>query len=140
MNAAAEPRWQQRFANFENAYRKLAEIAGQDLSNYSLLEREGFIQRFEYTHELAWNTLKDWLLMQGYQDKTPREVIQRSFAVDILPEQDTEHFLASLKERNLTSHTYNEQLAQDILQRIQEIYQPMFGRLCERLQKEADKK
>ena len=57
-------RWKQRFANFENAF-KVFKIAVEDYQNPSDLEKEGTVQRFEFTHELAWNVMKDFLLDKG---------------------------------------------------------------------------
>ncbi len=133
MSNTDDSRWQRRFENFQSAYSKLAEISERNLDDYSLLEKEGMIQRFEYTYELAWKTLKDWLFIQGYDEKTPRDVVQRSFEVELLSEQDTEYFLEGLRERNLTSHTYDEATAQKILTNIKEIYQPMLARLYQTL-------
>jgi len=57
-------RWKQRFANFENAF-KVFKIAVEDYQNPSDLEKEGTVQRFEFTHELAWKVMKDFLLEKG---------------------------------------------------------------------------
>jgi len=98
-------RWKQRFSNFENAYSQLkkAITAYEQLSE---LEKEGLIQRFEYTFELAWKTMKDYLESQGVVADFPRDVIKKSFQYQIIQKGET--WLEMLNERNMMAHTYNE--------------------------------
>jgi nucleotidyltransferase substrate binding protein (TIGR01987 family) len=70
-------RWQQRFNNLKEAFSQLSEAF--EMKSYSNIERQGLIKAFEFTYELAWNTLKDILEEQGYTDiKEPKDTIQQS--------------------------------------------------------------
>jgi nucleotidyltransferase substrate binding protein (TIGR01987 family) len=102
-------RWQQRFQNLDRAVQLLREpLTG--VERLSLLEQEGLIQRFEFTLELAWKTLKDYLEFSGVviEPATPRNVVKEAFAAKILP--DGQVWIDMLDHRNLLSHTYDEKL------------------------------
>ena len=59
-------RWIQQFQNFNKAFSKLEDaVSVLEKTGLSALEREGLIQRFEYTHELAWNVMKDFFELEG---------------------------------------------------------------------------
>jgi len=98
-------RWRQRFQNFSRAYQQLGE-AVQDFDNLSVLEKEGLIQRFEYTFELAWKTLKDFLEYEGITAAFPREVIKAAFKYGLIADGET--WMDMLEKRNLLAHTYDE--------------------------------
>lgn len=98
-------RWRQRFQNFEKAYKQF-NAAIIDFPKLSTLEKEGLIQRFEYTFELAWKTLKDYLEAQEVPANFPREVIKLAFHYNLI--QDGEVWMDMLEKRNLMAHTYNE--------------------------------
>jgi len=101
-------RWQQRLENFEKAILLLKEgLSRTPLKSLSDLEKEGIIQRFEYTFELAWKTLKDYLVYQGVtlDQTTPRAVIKQAFAMGVI--KDGQAWIEMLDNRNLMSHTYN---------------------------------
>ena len=102
-----EVRWHYRFRNFSRAYTLLREATERDVEELNQLEREGVIQRFEYTFELAWNTLKDRLEYGGIvlTEVTPRNVIRQAFAAKLIA--DAETWTDMLVDRNLMSHTYD---------------------------------
>lgn len=112
-------RWRQRFQNFEKAYRQL-DAAIQDFEKLSVLEKEGLIQRFEYTFELAWKTLKDYLESQEVQAGFPREVIKAAFHYGLI--QDGEVWMDMLEKRNLLAHTYNEERFRLAITKVKENY------------------
>jgi len=101
-----ENRWRQRFQNFARAYLQL-EAAMQNFESLSVLEKEGLIQRFEYTFELAWKTLKDYLESQLVMAAFPREVIKMAFKYGLIT--DGELWMDMLEKRNLLAHTYDEE-------------------------------
>ncbi|MFZ2633019.1 MAG: nucleotidyltransferase substrate binding protein [Desulfosalsimonadaceae bacterium] len=123
-------RWEQRYANFKKALRQLQKFI--DKGELSELENQGLVKAFEYTYELAWNTLKDFLEYQGQADiYGSRDVIRQSFSLNLI--EDGESWLDMLKSRNKTSHTYNEDTAQEICQAVQNIYYPLFRQLDQKL-------
>lgn len=101
-----ELRWHQRYQNLEKAYNQF-HAAILDFDKLSVLEKEGLIQRFEYTFELAWKTLKDYLESQEVVVRFPREVIKAAFHYELI--QDGETWMDMLEKRNLLAHTYDEE-------------------------------
>lgn len=101
-----EIRWQQRYENFNKAFIQLTS-AILEFDQLSRLEKEGLIQRFEYTFELAWKTLKDYLESQEVSVNFPREVIKAAFHYNLI--QDGELWMDMLEKRNVLAHTYDEE-------------------------------
>lgn len=99
-------RWKQRFSNFKKAFEKF-EKAISEFDGLSDLSKEGLVQRFEYTFELSWLTMKDYLEEQGIEANFPREVIKNAFHYAII--EDGEVWMDMLEKRNLLSHTYDEE-------------------------------
>jgi nucleotidyltransferase substrate binding protein (TIGR01987 family) len=114
-------RWKQRFQNFDRAFVLLREALERTPGALSPLEKEGVIQRFEYTFELAWKTIKDFLESGGLviTPLTPRQGIKQAFAAKVLP--DGQVWMDMLDQRNLLSHTYDaavfDQAVKDIAAR-----------------------
>jgi len=101
-------RWKQRFHNFDKAISSLQEaIVRVDLSK---LEKAGVIQIYEFTFELAWKTMKDYLEEMGVDAKFPKETIKEGFNYEIIV--DGELWMDMLQKRNLMSHTYDETTAE----------------------------
>lgn len=121
-----EIRWQQRYMNFEKAFANLEE-AVTNIENLDKLSKEGLIQRFEYTLELAWKTLKDYLEFKGTIAKFPKEVIKQSFQTDIL--DDGEIWMNMLEDRNLMSHTYDENNFNIAIENICRLYYPQLKKI-----------
>ena len=125
-------RWTQRFKHFEQAYAQLEKaVALSRKRPLSELEEQGIIQAFEYTHELAWNVLKDFLEEQGVRDlygskDSSREAFKRGLI------ENGDAWMDMIQSRNLTSHTYNRDIAQQIVQAILEKYYAEFGRMFEK--------
>ena len=123
MNSEKKERWQYRFDNYKRAFTLLRE-AIEDLgeSDTSQLEKEGIIQRFEYTWELAWKTLKDYLNYEGIiLDKyTPRSTIRAAAEAKIISKADI--WMEALDARNEMSHTYDFKKFEETIQKIQEKY------------------
>ncbi len=124
---APDIRWIQRFDNFKRAFARLAD--GAKLSGereLSDLERQGLIQAFEFTHELAWNTLKDFLTARGASEKIygSRDAVRAAFAADLI--EDGEIWMKMILHRNESSHTYNEDVAGRIMDAVVGQYVPAF--------------
>ena len=98
-------RWKQRFQNFEKAFLKLKEAV--DMEELSELEENGLIQRFEFTIELCWNILKDFMEEEGVQIKLvyPKEIIREAGKVNLLDDPQT--LINALTLRNELSHDYD---------------------------------
>ena len=131
-------RWQQRLANYQRALGNLTEAVElsreRELSN---LEKQGLIQAFESTHELACNCLRDYLRYQGEQNLMgSRDATRRAFAVGLIT--DGEQWMDMIANRNCTSHTYNESTARQIAEAITERYHVLFCQLAERLESLRD--
>ena len=122
-------RWQQRFENYGKALGQLeAAVNLAKQRPLTDLEKQGLIQAFEFTHELAWNVLKDYLTHQGVFNltgsrDTSREAFQKNLIVD------GQAWMDMIKSRNLTSHTYNQQVADDIVNDILSRFTVCFIRL-----------
>jgi nucleotidyltransferase substrate binding protein (TIGR01987 family) len=118
-------RWQQRFANFKRAFLLLREAMEQDIDKLNQLEKEGIIQRFEYTFELAWKVLKDRMEHDGLViDKiSPKTVIKQAYAAKYI--NDAETWLKMIGDRNLMSHTYDFLKFEAVIKTIASDYLPM---------------
>jgi nucleotidyltransferase substrate binding protein (TIGR01987 family) len=126
-------RWKQRFSNFEQAYMRLKE-AVEDFDTLNRLAKEGLIQRFEYTLELAWKTLKDYLESKEEIAKFPKDVIKKAFRADLI--DDGETWMEMLEKRNLLSHTYEEQIFNEVLAEITGPYFIQINKLYDLLKNE----
>ena len=131
--SAEDIRWIQRFNNFNKALaqlREAVELARQ--RPLSKLEEQGLIQAFEFTHELAWNTLKDFLKNRGVQNLYgSKDVTREAFKTGLL--ETGEAWMDMIQSRNLTSHTYDEATAAKIAAAIRDAYYVEFEALCIKL-------
>jgi nucleotidyltransferase substrate binding protein (TIGR01987 family) len=125
-------RWHQRLQSFQRALVRLSEgaqLAGQ--RELSPLEKQGLIQAFEFTHELAWNVLKDYLETQGVQGVVgSRGATREAFKNGLIA--DGEVWMDMIKSRNQTSHTYNEETANAITEAILTRYCSAFAEFSTR--------
>jgi len=130
-----EVRWKQRFQNFEKAFLLIDEIADTESETFSQLEKEGIVQRFEILIELSWKVLKDYLENEGYDDvKNGKQAIRQAFVDELIT--DAEGWMDALQRRNLTSHTYNNEILEDTVEFIQHNFYPIVRDLYYRLKKE----
>ena len=135
-------RWRQRFQNFRLALSRLTEAVVLSRQRaLSELEEQGLIQAFEFTHELAWNVLKDYLDAQGFVDLIgSKNATRQAFKNELL--EDGDAWMDMIKARNLTSHTYQEKIAEniakDILGRFHPVLVAMESRFADLEKKEAD--
>jgi nucleotidyltransferase substrate binding protein (TIGR01987 family) len=138
MNASTDIRWQQRFANYRKALARLTEaVELLQQRGLSELERQGLIQAFEFTHELAWNTFKDIAEFQGATGLLgSRDATRYAFKNGLI--EDGESWMAMIESRNLSTHTYNEPVALEIENRIIDVYFALFGQFASRLQERID--
>lgn len=128
-----ETRLKQRYNNLFKAYRQL-KSANDRFAELSILEKEGMVRRFEYTFERSWKTLKDYLESRGVQVQFPRDIIKEAFSAGII--HDGEVWMSMLDNRNLMSHTYQEEILKDVVNNIHSEYFPAITRLTEYLETE----
>ena len=126
-------RWIQRFSNFIKALAQLQqaiELAQQ--RPLTQLEEQGLIQAFEFTHELAWNTMKDFLEQQGVLNLYgSKDTTREAFKTGLI--ENGEAWMKMIKSRNLSSHTYDETTARQITADIRNIYFKEFKALDKNL-------
>lgn len=118
-------RWKQRFNNFNRAFLLLREAMESDISSLKQLEKEGIIQRFEYTFELAWKVLKDKMEHDGIvlNQISPKAVVRQAFAAKYIDAPET--WLKMIGDRNLMSHTYDFVKFEAVIKSIADEYLPM---------------
>lgn len=110
-------KFQTKLNNYQNALARLHEAIEESKTSGSLTVRDGVIQRFEFTAELAWKTIREYLLIHEVSDiNTPKNVMSAAFSTDII--SDEQGWLTILRDRNSTSHIYDEADADKIYQRI----------------------
>lgn len=136
-NASQDIRWKQRFDNFCRAYINLNEaVELSKTRTLSKLEEQGLIQSFEYTHELAWKVLKDYLEEQGFTDIIGSKNATRvAFKEGLI--QQGEVWMAMIEARNQTSHSYNLEIAAIVSEKVRNVYYPVFSDFIEAFQKLA---
>lgn len=115
----------EKYAYFTDAVARLREA----LDDYSKMPldsiRDGVIQRFEFCTELAWKTMREYLIDQGYTElNSPKAVVKQAFAFGMI--QDQAVWIALLNDRNLTSHVYDESTAKLIFNRIEQQHLALF--------------
>ena len=135
MENKKEIRWKQRFVNFEKAF-KLLERTKQ-IENPSEAEKGGLIQFYEVGFELSWKIMKDYLESEGYIVKSPKQAIKQAFQIDLIT--DGEFWISALEDRNLTSHTYDENTTNAIIEKINNKYFNIIKLLYEFFKKENEK-
>lgn len=135
MNKEKDIRWKQRYENFVKAFLLLREAIEMDLDQLNRLEKEGIIQRFEYTFELAWKVLKDKMEDDGIVMETisPKYVIRKAFETKYIT--DAETWLLMIGDRNLMTHTYNFSKFEEIILSIKNNYIVILNDLYEFLKK-----
>jgi len=119
-------RWIQRLSNYSNALSQFK--AAVDLFNSSPLsdlEKQGIIKSFEYTHELAWNCMKDYFEYQGNTNiRGSRDATREAFKVSLI--KDGEIWMEMIQTRNLTTHAYDKSMAEQVIGDITGRYAPLF--------------
>lgn len=141
-------RWLQRFSNYNKALKKLTEAVAfvknkidEDFANTEeILDeilKEGLIQRFEYTHELAWNVMKDFLSEVGeIKIYGSKDATREAFTAELIENGDV--WMEMIKSRNKTSHTYNETTADEIFAKILYEYHSEFIRFQQKMEEKIN--
>ncbi len=122
-------RWVQRFSNYRKALLQLGKAvaivsAQKSRGDADKLMEEGLIQRYEYTHELAWKVMKDYAEYQGLTDIVgSRDAVRQTLQAGLISD---ERWMDSIRDRNLTSHNYDDDTAVAIVANIINVYYPLF--------------
>lgn len=126
-----EERWLQRKKELENAINKLQEALQEEKTTEIIID--GVLHRFEFTFELAWKTMKDYLEHMGIIEKTgsPREVIKNAFQYNLI--EDGDEWIEMMLSRNLLSHIYDEEELRKIYIKIKDKYAKLLKNLVERI-------
>lgn len=133
-DTSTKPRWIYRFDNFNRALNLLREaLLIMDDRNLNQLELEGVIQRFEYTWELTWKVLKDYLEFKGiiFETITPTDVLKTAIAANLI--YDGETWMEALDARNKMSHTYNFKKFEQVIVDVKYKYFPLLISLKSKL-------
>ena len=151
-------RWLQRFSNYKKALRKLEDsvdyvtnhITKESLDTgeeFGLIQidliKQGLIQSFEFTHDLAWNVIKDYVHYQGNQSvRGSRDATREGFSMGLIEDGDV--WMEMIRSRNQTSHTYDEETADEIFNKIINDYLDAFVSFKEKMEEikneESDKR
>ena len=120
-------RWHQRLASYQRAQAQLqAAVDLRQSRPLSELEQQGLIQAFEYTHELAWKVMKDYLRSLGMDALlASRDSTRAAFAAELI--SDGEAWMDMILSRNLSSHTYNLDIAMNLVSKIAATYASLLG-------------
>jgi nucleotidyltransferase substrate binding protein (TIGR01987 family) len=124
-------RWKQRLDNYQKAVRQLTKFIEKGELNE--LEEQGMIKAFEYTYELAWKMIKDYYEEQGEVNiQGSRDALRLAFQRGII--KDGDNWMKMIKSRIATVHTYNEEVARQIIQDIRNLYFQLFIELQTKMQ------
>ena len=141
MEQKTDIRWIQRYANFRTALGRLLEVTESDkfIDDFSELELEGLVQRFEYTFELSWKVLQDLLLYKGYEFMLgPNGAMKMAFEDGLISDHDGWRRMA--KSRNTLSHVYDEEEVLPIVRLIFSDYAPLLKQLNTELEQLSENK
>jgi nucleotidyltransferase substrate binding protein (TIGR01987 family) len=139
MSKQQDIRWEQRFSNYVKAFDKIDQAVNKIKEDYAIDEdgnidddeflddiiKEGLIKRFEYTFELAWNVMKDYAVFQGNPNVGgSRDAFREALQLQLI--SDGKVWMDMIISRNKTSHTYDEDTADEIFSKVINDYHPLF--------------
>ena len=130
-----EARWQQRFRNFENAYQTFCRtLTRYEQARDDEIIKMALVKAFEFTYELAWNTMKDFLENEGYDEvKNSKQTIRTAFQAELIT--DAEKWMEMIQKRNLAGHTYNAVILEETAVYIYNEFFPLVRKLYEDFKK-----
>ena len=121
------PRWEQRLDSYHKALARLAEIVGASKKRMlNEFERDGLVQRFEFTHELSWKLMKAYAEYQGFDGiGGSRDATRKAFEMSLI--SDGQSWMDMIKSRNETSHNYDGSMADDVVDSIINRFYPLLA-------------
>lgn len=143
MTEQQDIRWLQRLSNFDHALIVLSDAVDlAAIRELSPLEKQGLIQAFEFSYELAWNCIKDFYTYLGDSDNMQgsRDAFRLAGKRQLLTMEQVTILMESIKSRQQTSHSYNEATAEEIYHLIIQKYQPVFSALSLALQQQKSER
>lgn len=121
-------RWKQRFSNYQKAYGQLRQALAEYDDSAPNIVKEGILQRFEFTHELAWNTLRNYLEYEGHQNITgSRSATRLAFNLGLIT--NGQIWMDMIESRNRTVHAYDEKLLEQEYRKVRDSYADCFEQL-----------
>lgn len=128
-----EIRWQQRFQNFENAFNTLTRIINRyESTPDDEVVKMALVQAFEFSYELAWNCMKDFLENEGFTEvKNSKQAIRTAFQAELI--LDAEGWMTAIQKRNLASHSYNDIILEETVEYIKDEFYPIVSKLYQDL-------
>ena len=138
MTDSRDIRWQQRFSNYLKAFDQLHGVVELSMKRrLSELEQQGMIKAFEFTFELAWNVMKDYFEYQGNPRITgSRDAFREAFKRELIV--DGEGWMDMIVGRNLSAHTYNQEIADELAEKIVTKYHDLFAAFAELMREHSD--
>lgn len=127
------PRWEQRLDSYHKALARLAEIVGASKKRaLNEFERDGLVQRFEFTHELSWKLMKAYAEYQGYDGiGGSRDATRKAFEMGLI--SDGQSWMDMIKSRNETSHNYDGSMADDVVDSIINRFYPLLAEFYQKM-------
>lgn len=126
-------RWQQRYQNYLKALGQLSDALTKYDETAEALIKEGILQRFEFTHELAWKVMKDYLEYEGHQGLTgSRSASRLAFSLGLVDEGQV--WMDMIESRNRTVHTYDERVLEQEFAKVQNNYAPALKQFAQKMQ------
>lgn len=121
------PRWEQRLDSYHKALARLADIVGASKKRaLNEFERDGLVQRFEFTHELSWKLMKAYAEYQGFDGiGGSRDATRKAFEMSLI--SDGQSWMDMIKSRNETSHNYDGSMADDVVDSIINRFYPLLA-------------
>lgn len=127
------PRWEQRLDSYHKALARLAEIVGASKKRaLNDFERDGLVQRFEFTHELSWKLMKAYAEYQGFDGiGGSRDATRKAFEMSLI--SDGQSWMDMIKSRNETSHNYDGSMADDVVDSIINRFYPLLAEFYQKM-------
>ena len=127
------PRWEQRLDSYHKALARLAEIVGASKKRaLNEFERDGLVQRFEFTHELSWKLMKAYAEYQGFDGiGGSRDATRKAFEMSLI--SDGQSWMDMIKSRNETSHNYDGSMADDVVDSIINRFYPLMAEFYQKM-------
>lgn len=127
------PRWEQRLDSYHKALARLAEIvAASKKRTLNEFERDGLVQRFEFTHELSWKLMKAYAEYQGFDGiGGSRDATRKAFEMSLI--SDGQSWMDMIKSRNETSHNYDGSMADDVVDSIINRFYPLLAEFYQKM-------